>query len=114
MLREVVGQENIEKMLRAGMDDAIANPAGQWAFFFANKLVAPMAPQKQPVELPIAADDNPVTMAKVIMAETGKGAIPPDTASALLQSLAALNSMIEVEELKAQVEEMKQMLVSSR
>lgn len=117
-LREVVGEEAINTLLRKGMEMAIAEPrteeGTQWAFFYANKLVAPAAPQKPCIELDLSVNDNPVEMAKSVMHGVAEGRIAPDTAQNLIQALGALNAMVEIADLATEVEGLKALLAGAK
>ena len=114
LISEVANPEDLNQILANRVQEALKDPAGQWAMFIASKMVANPKPESSPIELTFGSTDSPVEMGKSIMHAVAAGEVNPDAAQALLSSLASLNSMIEVESLAAEVEGLKELLTGAK
>jgi hypothetical protein len=108
LLLECTSEEQVRRLItdafkRAEDGDPI------WSTWLLNRVVPPLRPTAPRIEFELNVE-NPVQAARDILAATADGKLSTDQSKDLLSSLASLSQIIEVEELKAQVEELKQIM----
>ena len=110
ILAEAVDTADLQAILANGVADALENPTGQWAMLIATKLLPNPKPEMSPITLNLGDTKDSVEMARRVVEAVGRSEISPDAAQALLQSMAALNSMVETESLRAEIAELRAIL----
>ena len=110
-LRQLHAQKmNEAREAQPHMRDQLAKAGSKvWQMWFANRLWHPAKPTAPKVEFDLDVTDT-TAAATSIIAAVGTGELSSDQAKDLVQSLAALSQIQEVEGIKVEIEELKQML----
>ena len=114
ILAKAVSTEDLELILVNGVKDAHKNPTGSWAMLLANKLLPSPKSEMSPISIDLGDVTDSIGVGRKIIEAVSRSEISPDAAQALLQSMAALNSMVEIEQLKLEIESLRELLSDSR
>lgn len=109
ILAEAVTEDDLRELLAKGMAEAKKDINSQWGMFIASRLW--QAPKSMAPRVEFDLDvSNPTRAAEDIISAVGKGELSSDQARDLVQSLAALHQISEVESLKLEIDQIRTLL----
>ncbi len=114
ILAAAASPEDLQLILANGVKDAHENPTGAWAMLIANKLLPSPKSEMSPISIDLGDITDSIGVGRKIIEAVARSEISPDAAQALLQSMAALNSMVEIEQLKLEIESLRGLLSDTR
>ena len=113
ILAEAVSEEDLKELLIKGMAEAKKDINGPWGMFIASRLWSASKAMAPRVEFDLDVS-NPTRAAEDILSAVGKGELSSDQAKDLVQSLAALQQISEVEMMKSELAELREMISDPR
>ena len=109
LLLECTSEEQVRRLIQNAFN-AAENGDAVWSAWLLNRVVPPLRSTAPRFEFDLDTDD-PVQAAKDILAATADGRLSTDQSKDLLSSLASLNELIEINDLKSQIEDLRDLLV---